>query len=503
MAVAVTVAAFLLLAFRHDLAPDVYGDGLGFFLISKSIALGHGLTSYGGPPGTFFYDPPLFMLVEAIPIKLLGLASRDLFSALYTVRLINIGAGALTAALLFVLGMRLRNFWTGLFISILFAIDPFVLRNVRRNFLEPSVMLLVVLAMLLLHRHGEGLTRRAAITLGVIFGAMLLVKEVSFYFLAVPLMFLLLGNPRAYRRVVPPVVASWAIALGIYGLYPAWALLSGNWTELVARKGSQLARLTGQVQHTGGYHDSTHPSLLQTLEAQLPRYGPSYFFVILGGILALYLLLHSRKDVGARLLASWGLVDGAFFVGLYLKGGALNDQYFYLLLVAMTPVIGYSVAVLVSTARSTSRRPSLAAIPLDFPNPRRVLPTATLMLCCGLTGALLYNAWLYYRYDATGIDNGYQQLTQYVEQHVSPGTTISIASDSDAYLFPAYPTELTRDHEAIKTKGIHYFILNSRIAAGGFNGMTPEFYAWVASNAVEKFGIDEDSFGHLGLYYMS
>jgi len=524
LALLVAVAGFCLGAYRHQLAPDLHTDEVGFFLISRAIALGQGMVS----PGTnapYFWDPPLFLLIDALVMKLLGLAGKDIFTAIYTLRLINITVGALTAGLLFVLGTRLRGPLTGLFMSALLLLDPFSLRNTRRGMLEPLVMLLLVMAILLIQRYSGGLSERAAAALGILFGLMLLAKELGFFLLAVPLVFYVLGRPPRYRQALARVGTSWLVALGVYSLYPLWAVATGAGGDFFSRKGSQLARLTGQVPHPGGYHDSAHPSLASAALENLSRYGTSYFVMGLGAVVALYLLVYCRGDVGARLLGSLAAVNVCFFTALFLKGGALGDQYFYMLLVSMAATLGYGIPVLaqwltgaalpwakgvaVNGARASTggfSSVALARQPWGFRGRLSLFAwisrAVAALALLGVSGVFAYNVRLYDAYDAQGVDDGYQQMAAYLADHVVPGTTLAV-DDTSSYtaLFPRYSITLLQSLAQFEGgQPLHYVLVSSKVSS--FGAVPPSLYRWVQSSGQELFAVDEDSFGHIALYYV-
>jgi 4-amino-4-deoxy-L-arabinose transferase-like glycosyltransferase len=149
--------------------PDLFADEGLYYFVGRSVALGRGLVAFADQ-GTFYWHPPLFMLAEAAWIKLNGLASLDVVTAIYDVRRFNLLCSAGSAAVLLLLGWRLLSWRAGLVMAVLYAADPYIQRINRRAMLETLGMLLVLLALYILGAGGQRLSRRRAIAAGVCFG---------------------------------------------------------------------------------------------------------------------------------------------------------------------------------------------------------------------------------------------------------------------------------------------------------------------------------------------
>ena len=477
----VVCAAFLLMSYRLRVAPDVFLDELLYFFVGKSISQGQIMREFWvGSSRVFFWQPPFFMLLEAPVIKFFNLASTDTLSAVYAIRYFDVAIAALTAGVLFLLVNRIGGFMAASLTSVLFALDPFVLRSARRNLLETAVIALVAIGVLLLSRCPDGLSRRLAVAIGAIFGLVLLTKEVAFFVLALPALFVLVGQPSQCRRLLPPLFGSALVSLFLYSLYPLWSFLSGNWPDFAAIKQLQLGRFSGIIRG-GGWHRSSlshAPSFVDALHQNLPQYLTSYALILVGGFLGLYLLTRSRDDVGARLLGCWALVTDVFFAFILFQG-ALEDQFFYLLLVPTAAVVGYSVSLLLKT-RSIHR--FLVFLPLAL-----------------LLGR---NVALYYSDYVMGIDNGQSQIHSFVLAHIPVGSSLDVASEGELYLYPGYSTYMIGDAKEAESHHIHYFEVSSKQAWGHYDGMTPEYYNWVTTHGKELFSVDEETSWHIGVYYL-
>jgi len=493
----VILGVFCLQSFRLTRAPDVFVDEITYFYVGKSIAQGEAMRQYWfAPDTTFFWQPPLFFLLEVGVIKVFNNVITGPFAAIFLMRYLNVALAALTGGLLFFLGTRLHRASTGLIMGLLFALDPFILRSARRNLLEVTVMVFVVLGVLILQRFPDGLSRRGAVALGIIFGLVLLAKEVAFYSLALPALVTLIGQRRHFRRHAARLAGSMAVSLAVYGLYPLWSVLNGTWGEFLQLKVYQFRRFEGVIQASGWNRTvasnagSRPPTFIEALGVNLPTYGTSYVLIVLGSLLGIYLLLRARHDPGARLLGSWSLINNIFFAYTIVRG-QLNDQFFYLLLVPTCAVVGYTVPLL---ARALSER---AVWPIAAQRPAAALVLAVLPGLCAMNGSLYYTKY------AVGVDDGYRQVHNYLLDHVPPGSPLLIGSDTGIHVFPEYRTFLVRTPEEVSAQHIHYFVLSSKDAWGHYNGITPEFYDWVTANSVELFAIDEPTFWRLGVYYMA
>lgn len=502
-AVLVMITTFMVQAYRLDRAPDVFADEMTYFFVGKSISLGQIPREYWfQSQRVFFWQPPLYMLIETPVIKLTNIASADIFTAIHTVRYLNVAIASMTSALIFILGKKLRSRVTGLVMSALFLLDPFLLRSIRRNLLEICVMFFVVLGILILSRYPKGLDRSGTIGLGIVFGLVLITKEVAFYILALPAVFLFFGQPRHFLRHIPSIVGGGIIGLIVYSIYPIWALLVGAWGDFLAVKSFQLQRFGGFVQFSG-WNRSVSPGFFDALQVNLPQYGSSYVLILLSGILTLYFLRYCREDDGARLLASWNLVTDVYFA-FVIKHGQLNDQFFYLQLVATVAIVGYSIPLFFDIARRQRSKFGfgLVAVPLFL--------------------VLLFNTVMYYRDYVVGVDNGLEEVYRYVRTHIPPGTPLLLGGgDEQTWIFSniyatSHPVDILYSggpdalhrvfgnitSQAVQAKHIHYVIVSSKDAWGHFDEITPEFYNWVMQNSVHLFAVDELTSWHLGVYYV-
>jgi len=524
-AVLVSASIYIIQSHRLGLAPDIFVDEVTYFYVGKSIAQGDGMRQYWfSPDQVFFWHPPFFFLLEAAVLRVVNPLLTDAIAAIVVIRYLNVFLSAVTGGLLFLLGRRLRDAPTGLLIALIFSCDPFILRSARRNLLEISLMALMVGGVLLLSHYPRGLDHRGALGLGVIFGLAMLTKEIAFYILLLPALLVVLGQPAVLAALAQPVAflrglvrpwrwrsslrsvaliersdplwrsRSWIVICGIvsaliYLLYPLWAWANGYWHDFWYFRTYQFNRFEGTIQASGWNTGGRTPSFVEALGANIPLYGTSYALIIVGTIFGALLLLRSWRDVGARLLGGWFLLSGLFFAFVILRG-QLNDQFFYMLIIPNAACVGYGTPPVLQAAGRTIRR-------------RKRQFAAAFLLTVLLCGGLFANGVLYYNAYAVGVDNGYERIRAYLLANVPTGTPLLIGSDTGIHLLPEYPTYLVRTEQEVYDRHIHYFVLSSKEAWGGFNGVTEEFYDWVRANAVEQYAIDEPTFWHFAVYYMA
>jgi 4-amino-4-deoxy-L-arabinose transferase-like glycosyltransferase len=516
---------YIIQSYRLGLAPDIFVDEVTYFYVGKSIAQGDGMRQYWfSPEHVFFWHPPLFFLLEAAVLRVVNPLLTDAIAAIVVIRYLNVFLSAVTGGLLFLLGRRLRDAPTGLFMALLFACDPFILRSARRNLLEILLMVLMVGGVLLLSYYPRGLDRRGALGLGVLFGLTMLTKEIAFYILLLPALLVVLGQPAVLAALVQPlacvrgllrpwrwraalrsvaliertgplwrslrwVVLCGVVSIAIYAFYPLWAWSNGYWQDFWSFRTYQFSRFEGSIQASGWNSGGRTPSFVEALGTNIPLYGTSYALIVLGTIMGAFLILRSWRDIGARLLAGWFLLSSMFFAFVILRG-QLNDQFFYMLIIPNAACVGYGTPLILQAAGRSVRR-----------HKRRF--AAALLLTVLLSGGIFTNGVLYYNAYAVGVDNGYERIRTYLLANVPTGTPLLIGGDVGIHLFPEYPTYLLRTEQEVYDHHVHYFILSSKEAWGNFDGVTQEFYDWVRTNAVEQYAIDETTFWHFAVYYMA
>ena len=342
------VFEFALLSFRLDQAPDLFADEALYTSAANNIGAGRGLIENTGI--TFVWHPPLFPLLAAGYLKLSGLVDGDPIAQIYALRYMNAAAGALTAAMLFLIGWRIRGRLCGVIVALLFCLDPYVQRINRRTMLETIAALLLVVGIwffldrLNKQRHAS----RYTLATGVAIALAALVKEFMLFSLLVLIIFAVVYRRDHIRRVLVVCLT----AISIYGLYPLWIYIHGDWARYEPMKTRQLfrlfSRLVGHSPATQSPVSTAHISLWETVTATMLPYAFSYLLIVVGSLLALAIIARSlvgRRQVGEEMcfVALWVLVAD-LMIGTSMIFGQGSDQFFYLVSVPIIVLVGTQLA---------------------------------------------------------------------------------------------------------------------------------------------------------------
>lgn len=484
-AVAMAIVALVIHGYRLSQSPDVIVDETVYYLVAHSVQVGTGLAFHPLPGNNpFFWQPPLFFVVEAGWLSNFGSSGGDLFHALYAARFLNVVIAALTAAGIVVLGSRLWDAKAGVLMSALYVLDPFIQRGTRRNMLEPLAGLFLLVTVLLILRYVDVRRRRWLIAAGVSAGLALLSKEIAFFVLAVPFG---LAVFERFRTWLLNGVLMAATAGAVYLVYPLWAFAIGAGDAFIGYKAYQLSRFAGIVQITGWNQPagaSGRPSYLDALGVNVPLYGSSYTLIALGGLTLLGLLVFQRRDPRMRVLLTWGGVTYVNFSFIILRG-QLNDQFFYLLVLPAAVLAGYlaraSLGVLAGYLRRVGEARAIA------------VPGATITLIA-LIATQTFGASLYVRDTVIGSDDAYYQAYAFLRKTVPPGQAVLVDTEAADYLFRDYAITRTRDLRALIDQNVRFFVLSDKAQWGRFDGISPTFYDWIATNSREIFEVRGNTF---------
>jgi 4-amino-4-deoxy-L-arabinose transferase-like glycosyltransferase len=389
---------------------DLFVDELIYRQLGVSAA-------QGGFPrtseGLFFLHPPGYFYVEAGWGKIVGLGP-DLVTGVYHARLVNVFLGAATAVLVLLLVARAGSRTAGVLAALLFALDPYIIRQNDRAMLDTQTVLFVLagyLVLLTLAREPlPGRPRLRAVAAGLLFGLALLTKDHSALITVAPLVLALLLGWGPPRRLLLTTLGA---CVAPYGLYVALVGLYGYITPFWYAKSHGAARLIGIVQESG-FHAAGTPSLTSQLIDQVTTFASTYALLLLGPV-ALVILLR-RKDPVLRMLALFHLCAG-LTLAFALAHGALEEQALYLLIVPTVVALGAALAVGMERFRQWDGR--------------RVLRSVLLLALVGFLTATVTFSGISYAKVHTGRDDGYAQLRDYMDKHV-PAASAVIAADGGA-----------------------------------------------------------------------
>ena len=275
-AAAVTIAVRLPLAYRSF---DLFGDEVIYTGLGRSVSSGGWPRN---PEGPFFLHPPGFFYLEAGWARLLP-RPADVVSAVYQMRTLNVLLAAVTAAVLVLLAARAAGWQAGAAAGLLFALDPFCVRQNDRVLLETATMLWVLLGYLV----AAGLTgpsppagRRGWLRAGgagLLFACAVLTKDQAVLLTVLPLAAAAAagwGPRRRYSLLMA------GIPVAVYGGYLAVVALTGQFGTLWESRTAGARRLLGLQQITG-FNSPTSPSLAARLAAEAAGFWPTYAVLVL------------------------------------------------------------------------------------------------------------------------------------------------------------------------------------------------------------------------------
>jgi hypothetical protein len=401
----VSLVIRLSLAYRSF---DLFGDEVIYTGIGRSVASG-GFPRFDGQ--LFFLHPPAFFYLEAGWQRLLG-SQPGLVAQIYEMRTLNVLIAGVTGTLMVLLAARATgSLPTGSVVGMLFALDPFCIRQNDRVLLETSMMLWVLLGYLVyLSMIGRPPSRwlwTRAVGAGLLFGLAVLTKDEATLLTVFPLLLAALLRWGA-RRAVTLLTACTTVSA--YAAYVAVVAANGHIGSWIAQKTMGIQRILGLVQVTG-FHQKGSPSIFSVLLSESNYFGTTYLILILA-VPALF-VVHQRGDHVQRMLALFWVVAGVT-LGYALVFGTLEEQELYLLIIPSL--------LLVPVAARLAYRPSPDRRWHAWQ--RRLTARWRPVAVAGLVLAMSLNAatWAQWRLRP---DDGYALLLRYMAAHIPAGTTIT------------------------------------------------------------------------------
>lgn len=505
LSILIFILAYTAAAWHLQQNPDIFTDEIVYTRMSIRVSGEGALVWDSGDP--FVVHPPMYFLLQGFYQTLTGdsatplFAAGDIFSSVYHARTLNAFFAGLSAVVLFWMGRRLHSTWLGLLMATLFILDPFGVRINRRAMLETSAAFISLLGVFVLiappDRRSISLPR--AIIAGLLLGCGLLTKELTFPVLFAVGIFSIWEFIRSPRRPGAAIKIATAIpvALLTYGIYPLWIMVSGDWNSFFAEKFLSLERLFGLVQLTGWNRPGI--SFLDLLFDRLTQYGPSYFLFGLGSLATMILLIWGRDRLAGRFLASWGLVLYPFFAFITLFGSG-NDQFFYFLLLPAIVLTSYAITIFAAEVDRRFRHG-------NSPRFRRQVGYFQLTVGKVLAASLLIvvlplNLVLWLHTFAFNQDNGYYQLTQFVNTNLPPGALLNASGDpiKFRYFMPDRPISAAATPQEAIQQGVHYFVLAPKDVRLHYGRIQPELARWIETNGVHLFSTHGNSYGDIFLY---
>ncbi|TYC98993.1 hypothetical protein FQ377_08310 [Arthrobacter echini] len=436
---------------------ELWVDEMLYAQLGYSVSLGQ-LPNL--PDGPFMLHPPGYFLVEGAVISVFGI-SGDHVDLVLHLRWLNAVIGAATVGLAFLLVRKIANTPAAWAAAAVLILEPFVLRNNSRVFLETLGMAamvggLLVLVTLMLNPTARYRTARL-IAGGLLMGYAVLTKDVYVLGAVLPVIAAALWRETLQVRESLTVVALSAVPYTIYLCVLGFNGLMGTW---IWAKTSGVRRMIGLEQSTG-FNAEGAPSLLSRVIDQVGQFGSSYLLLALTPITGL-VLCFSRHAV-RRLLGLTALAFGAF--GLYSAAfGTLEEQYGY-------PVLFAGVLSLaVSTVDLLERRQSMRKPVVVF----AVVFTA-------LTAVFGVRALV-------TVDNGFVQARDWVAQNLPTDARVSVSNSTGELAFegddrfgvwPSAPL--------MEANGANYILTQDHPTSMGYGYAQPAMLEWLEENAVAAF----------------
>ncbi len=481
----------LTLVLRLALVPrsfDLFGDEVIYADLGHSVA-GGGFPRLGGP---FFLHGPAFFYLEAGWIRLAGWPA-DIITRIDQLRALNSLLAGATAAVLVLLAARAGSLRAGVACGVLFALDPFCIRQNDRVLLETAMLLWVLLGYLVLApltqapepRHARG----RAVGAGLLFGAAWLTKDEGALLTVLPLLAAaVLGwGPRRSLSLLTT-----AVAAASYLCYVAVIAVGGEWSTWWLSKTAGVRRMLGVTQLTG-FNSKGAPSLAARLGAEARFFGTSYL-VLLVAVPAVLVLVR-RGGPLHRLLVLFYLA-AAVALGYAVTLGTLEENELYLLSIP-------SLLILPVAAVLWLRRPprdGTAAKPGRAKAELGVLTAAVAVLACvNITTCVV---WLLQP------DNGVQRLRQYLAAHVPAGTVIASVDDSPPLTAGTTYWALNDDYRvgpwaapaARARHHVRYVVIPWTEIGQGYSYLTMAQAQRLARTGRLLFSFRERTYGDLALY---
>ena len=488
-ALALFALALLVNGLRHGVTPDIHIDEMIYASVGQDVATGKGLTVQDMP---FFWQPPLFFLVEAPIIKLTGLGGSGVLDVALQMRLLNAGLGAATALGMFWLGWRLRGMWTGWAMGLLYISDPFVIRVTRRLYLEPFAAMWILFALWFCwSSNGRWTWKRRAVA-GLLFGCALLSKELTFFALGVPVL-LWLRKEMSWKE--PAGILGFAALT--YAVYPIWSYAVGWGGQFLNLKEFQYERLVGVFQYTGWNRPGV--SFTGALLVNAADYWTSYLCILLA--VPAMVILWRRKDRQSRFLSSWMLVTFVFFAGL-IKFGTLNDQFFYYLMIPVLACVAYvysfNLPDMYRRARAAWRRGDAVGLVSNVNLGLVALVIALLVI--------RPNIQVWTQRFAVEHDDAFIKLTALIRNMVPKGAAISspgAGTDILRFVFPGNDYGLSSEQRpaVLAAEDVHWYVMSDKDV--WLKSYTQQFYDDIRNHGVEMWGVSEHTFWHLGIWYVA
>lgn len=467
----------------HGNSFDLFGDEVIYSDLGHSVVNG-GFPQFDGP---FFLHGPGFFYLEAGWARLLA-SPHDVMGLVYQMRMLNALIAAATAVVLLLVATRAASLWSGAVAGLLFAMDPFCIRQNDRVLLETALMLWVMLGYLvfaaLIDRPLSRGTVARAVLAGLFFGFAVLTKDEGALLTVLPLLAAAVLRWGPDRRLIAITVVT---IVDVYVAYVTVVSANGYSSLFWRAKTTGLLRMLGVIQTTG-FHTSGGGSLNSRLFAEANFFGTTYLLLAVAVVAAVVLLrrgTNQQRTLGLLYCAT--AVALAYAVGI----GTLEEQELYLLLVPSLLIIPVAVTMLRSASRG--RRGSTTA--LNRRMAWTAVPVAALVLVLGVNLGTSVQ-WL------RQPDDGFARLIQYVLAHVPAGTAFSVIQGDieTSSLGGDYKVGYWDTPAALSMHHVRYVVVEWGPVDEGYSPETPAQVRQLVSHGKVVFSFRGRTYQNLELY---
>ncbi len=469
----------------HGSSFDLFGDEVIYANLGRSVVNG-GFPRFGGP---FFLHGPGFFYLEAGWAHLLG-SPQGVIGLVYEMRMLNALIAAVTAVALVLLATRAASLWSGAVSGLLFALDPFCIRQNDRVLLETALMLWVVLGYLIFitligRSPSRGAVARAVLA-GLFFGFAVLTKDEGALLTVLPLLAAAMLRRGPDRRLIAITIAT---IVDVYVAYVTAVSANGYSSLLWRAKTAGLLRMLGIIQTTG-FHTSGGGSLTSRLFAEANFFGTTYLLLAVAVAAAAVIL---RRGTNQQRMLGLLYCAAAVTLAYAVAIGTLEEQELYLLLVPSLLVIPVAVTLLRPASRG--RRRSATAMS------RRVtwtaVPAAALVLILGIN----LGTSVQWRRQS---DDGFARLIQYVTAHVPAGTAFSaIQGDIETpSLGGPYKVGYWDTGAALSREHVRYVVVEWGPIDEGYSHETPAQVRQLVAHGKVVFSFRGRTYDNLELYQL-
>jgi 4-amino-4-deoxy-L-arabinose transferase-like glycosyltransferase len=489
MAAALGVLAVLVRLALYRRSFDLYGDEVVYTELGRSVISG-GFPNYQG--SAFFLHGPGYFYLESLWARITG-PPPGLLTWVFDVRALNGLLAGATATALALLAARAGSRRTGAVAGLLFALEPFCIRQNDRVLLETAMMFWVLIGYLVLATLiGRDRSLRnwpRAVGAGLLFGCAVLTKDEAALLTVLPLLVAIIVRWGPRR---PLAFLSIGTTVAVYAAYALIVAVNGQFSDLWGTKTFGIQRMLGLVQITG-FKSQGGGNLSARLIGEAAWFGTTYLILALA-LPAVVIVLRR----GGQLQRMLGLFYCAATVTLAYAVllGTLEEQELYLLIVPSLLMISVAVSLLAPQRRVGS--PDRARSATVRPHALTLTAATLTVLAIGLNIATI-TQWF------ASPDDAFVQMYQYVTGHLPQGSKIAALPgdiDSEYALGAKYEVGFWDTPATLKRSGARYIIIEWGSAAEGYSGVSSRQARVLSRGGHVLFTASGRSYGQVTLYQL-